>query len=91
MTAYVYVIADGERHHVQATGGDLTEAIAAHDAELGKPAILLWAEAVADLETAQELVPLVEALDDERYAALLAGEDEARSLLVRPTPTAAND
>ncbi|MFT3809510.1 MAG: hypothetical protein QM698_06280 [Micropepsaceae bacterium] len=91
MTAYVYVIADGERHHVQAAEGDFTEIIAAHDAELGKPAILLWAEAVDDLAQAQELVPLIEALDDERYAALLAGEDEARSLLVRPTPTAAND
>jgi hypothetical protein len=91
MTAYVYVIADGERHHVMATGDELSKAIADHDSELGKSAILLWAEAVTDLDTAEELVPLIEALDDERYAALLAGEDEARSLLVRPTPTAAND
>lgn len=91
MVAYVYVVADGERHHVMATADDLADAIAAHDAELGKPALLLWAEAVADLATAQELVPLIEALDDERYAALLAGEDEARSLIVRPTPSAAND
>ncbi len=91
MPAYVYVIADGERHHVQATGGELSDAIAAHDAELGRPTALLWAEAVADLQTAEDLVPLIEALDDVRYAALLAGEDEARSLLVRPTPSAAND
>lgn len=91
MTAYVYVIADGDRHHVMATGAALSEAVAAHDSELGKPALLLWAEAVADLATAEELVPLIEALDDERYAALLAGEDEARSLLVRPAPSPAND
>jgi len=91
MVAYVFVIAHDDHHHVQATGEDLSVAIAALDAELGKPAILLWAEAVADLETAEELVPLIEALDDERYAALLAGEDEARSLLVRPAPSAAND
>ena len=91
MPAFVYVIADGERHHVQATQSELAVAIAAHDAELGRPAVLLWAEAVAALETAEELAPLIEALDDERYAALLAGEDEARSLLVRPVPSAAND
>ena len=91
MSAYIYVLADGTQHYVLATGGDLSAAIAAHDAELGKPAMLLWAEAVADLETAQDLVPLIEALDDQRYAALLAGEDEARSLLVRPVPSAAND
>lgn len=91
MSAFVYVIADGDRHHVMATGGELAAAIAANDAELGRPAVLLWAEAVADLATAEELVPLIEALDDERYAALLAGEDEARSLLVRPSPPAAND
>lgn len=91
MTAYVYVIADDDRHHVLATGDDLSEAIALHDAELGKPAVLLWAEVVTNFETAQELVPLIEALDDDRYAALLAGKDEARSLLVRPTPSAAND
>ncbi len=91
MVAYVYVIADGERHHVMATADDLSRAVAAHDAELGKPAILLWAEAVADMTMAEDLVPLIEALDDARYAALLSGEDEARSLLVRPTPSAAND
>jgi hypothetical protein len=91
MTAYIYVIADGERHHVLATDDDLSKAIAVHDAALGKPTMLLWAEGVADLEMARDLIPLIEALDDERYAALLAGQDEARSLLVRPTPSAAND
>lgn len=92
MTAYVYVIADADRHHVLAADGELSAAIAAHDAELGRPAMLLWAEAVADLATAEELVPLIEALDDERYAALLAGEDEVRTLMVRPTvPPSAND
>lgn len=91
MSAFIYVIADGERHHVQATQDDLAAAIAAHDAELGRPVVLLWAEAVADFQTAEDLVPLIEALDDERYAALLAGEDEARSLLVRPVPSPAND
>lgn len=85
MTAYVYVLADGERHTVHACEGELSQAIARHDAEGGKPSMLLWGEAVKDLETAELLVPLIEALDDERYAALLAGEDEARTLLVKPT------
>ncbi len=91
MAAFVYVVAAGDTHHVMATDGDLAGAVAAHEAELAQPATLLWAEAVADLATAEELVPLIEALDDARYAALLAGEDEARSLIVRPTPPAAND
>ena len=91
MPAYVYVLADGDRHYVHACEGDLSAAIAAHDATAGKPALLLWAEAVGDLKQARELVPLIEALDDERYAALIAGEDEARSLLVVPVPRPAND
>ena len=49
------------------------------------------AEAVRDLKQAEDLVPLIEALDDDRYAALLAGEDEARTLLVVPVPRSAND
>ena len=84
MPAYVYVISGGNGHFVHACEGDLSAAIARHDAELGAPAMLLWAEAVPDFEMAQLLVPLIEALDDTRYAALLAGEDEARTLLVVP-------
>ena len=88
MPAYVYVISTGNGHIVQATE-DISAAIAAHDKELGEPAMLLWAEAVKDMEMAEMLVPLIEALDDARYASLLAGEDEARSLLI--VPPAAND
>lgn len=84
MPAYVYVISTGNGHIVRACEGDLAAAIALHDKELGEPAMLLWAEAVGDMETAELLVPLIEALDDERYGALLAGEDEARTLLVVP-------
>ena len=84
MTAYVFVVSDGEKHYVNAAEGDLSSAITRYDQTLGKTAILLWAEAVRDKDEADALVPLIEALDDERYAALLAGEDEARSLLVDP-------
>lgn len=81
MIAYVFVISDGERHYVNAADGELTAAVKRYDKALGKTAILLWAEAVADKATADRLVPIIEALDDARYAALLAGEDEAASLL----------
>ena len=81
MTAYVYVVAADDRHHVNACDGDLSAAIGALDKTLGKPVILLWAEAVSDYATAQKLAPLIEALEDEPYADLLAGRDEAASLL----------
>lgn len=79
--AYVFVVSDGEQHFVNACDGDLSDAIARYDKTLGKTAILLWAEAVHDLATAKRLVPLIEGLDDNRYADLLAGKDEAASLL----------
>ena len=81
MSAFVFVLSDGERHYVNAADGELQPAIARYDAIFGKPAILLWAEAVPDKATADRLVPLIEALDDDRYADLLAGKDEALSLL----------
>ena len=87
MPAYVYVISTGNGHIVHACEGDLSAAIAEHDKALGEPAVLLWAEAVKDMEMAELLVPLIEALDDTRYGALLAGEDEARSLLIVPPPS----
>ena len=40
MSAYVYVLADDDRHYVHACEGDLSAAIAAHDAAAGKPALL---------------------------------------------------
>ena len=90
MASYVYVLALADRHLVASCEGSLQDAIAAHDAANGAPVVLLWAEAVADREMAEELVPLIEALDDERYANLLAGEDEARSLLIDPLAGAPN-
>lgn len=84
MPAYVYVIALEDRHLVTCCEGSLEDAIRAHEASATSPVILLWAEAVADKEMADELVPLIQALDDVRYANLLAGEDEARSLLIDP-------
>lgn len=59
---------------MHACDGDLSAAIARHDAEAGTPAILLWAETVTDLAAGQALVPKIEALDDPRYEALLRGE-----------------
>lgn len=67
-------------HEVCACEGDLSAALAGHDAVLGKPAVLIWAEAVADIAAARALVPVIEALDDERYAALLGGEVEVETL-----------
>ena len=82
--AYVFVVSDGEQHFVNACEGELAAAIARYDKAFGKSAILLWAEAVHDLATAKQLVPLIEALDDSAYADLLAGKDEAASLLRIP-------
>ncbi|BCW90333.1 hypothetical protein sos41_35010 [Alphaproteobacteria bacterium SO-S41] len=87
MPAYVYVISTGNGHLVRACDGELSAAIAELDKALGVPTMLLWAEAVKDMEMAELLVPLIEALDDTRYGALLAGEDEARTLLVVPPPS----
>jgi hypothetical protein len=84
MSYYVYVLQMDDRHLVSSCEGSLEEAIAEHAVANEAPVILLWAEAVADKEMADMLVPLIEALDDERYANLLAGEDEARSLLIDP-------
>ena len=84
--AYVFVLAGESGHHVMACDGPLEAAVAARMAGMGETLDLLWAEAVSDLQTAEDLVILIEALDDARYADLLAGEDEARSLLVSPPP-----
>jgi hypothetical protein len=65
---------------VHACEGDLSAALAGHDAVLGKPAVLIWAEAVADFAHAQALVSVIEALDDARYERLLGGEIEVSEL-----------
>lgn len=59
---------------MHACDGDLSAALARHDAEAGTTAILLWAETVAEHATAEALIPKIEALDDPRYDALLRGE-----------------
>lgn len=59
---------------MHACDGDLSVALARHDAEAGSTAILLWAETVADRAAAEALISKIEALDDPRYDALLRGE-----------------
>lgn len=65
---------------MHACEGDLAAALAGHDAVRGRPAVLKWAEAAADIAAARALVPVIEALDDARYEALLGGEIEVSAL-----------